>query len=127
MADLSIEAVVKATIQTQIVAALTSGPDLIEKLVAAALEKPVNPANGQSDTYGRGVAYLDFLVADLIRNAAGEAARELIQQQSERIKVAIAAKLDATGLEKAMGEAFTKIAGEEWRINVTFEREKTRY
>lgn len=126
-ADANIQEMVKAMIQTQIIAALNSAPEVVEKLVKAAISLPVDPQTGSpnSDGWGRTkVPFLDFIVGQEIRNAARDAVTQAIKGRQEMIADIIKEKLQDEAIVGAMAKAFIKAAEEDWRIQVNFDTEK---
>lgn len=123
-ADSDIETIVKTTIQTRIVAALTDTPETISKLVEAALNKPVDPNTGRHDGYASKVPYLDYLVGDLIRDAARAAAFAVLRDSQPQIEAAVRAHLTMDDMAKAITTAVVGAAGEDWKVKISFERER---
>ena len=110
---------VKAMIQTQIVAAFNDAPDVIEKLVKAALSKSVDSLNGsESGYYGNRVPYIDYLVGDAIRSAARGAVNKIVNDALPLIEAEIRKGLSAEDMVKAMLQAFVGTASQEWKIDV---------
>lgn len=122
--DNEIETLVKTTIQTKIVLALKETPEAIDKLVQAALSKPVDPSSGQQNGYGTKVPYLDYLVGDLIREAARMSAREIIRESEAEITAAVRKRLTTDNLAEAITRAVIGSAEEEWKIGVSFEKQR---
>ena len=122
MTDQNIKAVVEAAIKTQIVAAFAQGPDLIEKLVEAALKEPV-----KTDQYSYNTRpYLDHIVGQTVRNAAEKAVREIFAEHESAIKEAVRARFSAEDMVASFSKALVDKAQEDWRIHVTFEAENKR-
>lgn len=122
MSDENIKAVVEAAIKTQIVAAFAQGPDLIEKLVEAALKEPVQTG---SYSYDR-KPYLDHLVGNCIRDAAREAVTDVFAMHKDAIREAVRARFTESTIVDSFADALIKTSSEDWRINVNFEAEKNR-
>lgn len=118
----TVEATVKAAIQAQIVAALTSGPEkMIESLVKAAFEQPVDKNTGKPDGYSSNrVSYLDWLVLDTIRMAAERAVREAVTQKTDEIKALVVARVTQESVEAAAEEILGNFRSQDWRIDVKF-------
>ena len=117
----NISEVVKAAIQTQILAAFNQGPDLIEKLVEAALKEPVREGHGYNTK-----PYLDHLVGNCVRDAARSAVTEIFSEHKDAIREAVRNRFSAETIVNSFADALIKTSGEEWRINVNFEAEKSR-
>lgn len=122
-----IEALVKGMIQTQIIQVLNNAPDVVEKLVASALSKPVDSLTGSVDgRYGSRVPYLDYIVGESIRVAARIAVEKVIQEQVPVIEAQVRAGLNSDSVTAAVVKSFVDAAAQSWRINVKFEAEKER-
>lgn len=117
-----INEVVKAIIQTQIIAALTSGTDTIEKLVASALSQPVKI--DPSGYNRKEVPFIDHLIGNMLRDAARESVAEVIREQQPIILAAVRGKLSADTIVEALTTAITGALGEMWNLRVTFENGK---
>ena len=114
---------VKSVIQTQIISAFNSGPELIEKLVKSALSAPVGEFNGRVNTAGFGenkIPYLDWLVNDTIRQAALEAVTKIVRESSEDIEKAVRASLSSETVVSAFSKAIVNTVDSAWKINVSF-------
>lgn len=123
--DQTIEAMVKSMIEAQVVQALNSAPEAIEKLVKAALSRPVDSL-GKFDGYGSKMPYLDWLVGEEIRNAARAAVHKVIAESTDQIEAQVRKGLTQDTVVDAIVKSFTNTANEEWRINVSFEADKRR-
>lgn len=74
----NVELTIKTLIETQIIQALSNAPEeAIEKLVKAALSKPVDD-NGNERGYGSKMPYIDYLVGSEIRDAARRAVSKIV-------------------------------------------------
>lgn len=125
MADTEIEALVRTTLQTKIIAAFKDTPTLVDTMVQAALSKPVDKETGRVDGYGSKVPYLEWITGEMIREAARNSVREIVRGMSADIDAAIKEKLQSGALAEAMQAAFIKAAiDDEWRINISFDKEE---
>jgi len=117
---------IKTLIQTQIIAALKSGPDLIEELVKAALEKPVDPSTGRQDQWGHGkTPYIDWLVGETIRDYSRGAVLKIMQDEIRPvIEEAIRKRLTDVEVAKAISTALVGTFQEDWRITIKFGAER---
>lgn len=120
-----IETIVKTLIQTEIVKALNNAPEAIEKLVQAALSRPVDYA-GKVDGYGAKTPYLDYLIGNEIRHAAEAAVRKVVAEHSDKIEAHVREGLSAESVVSAMTKAILRTTSEDWRIFVSFEKDKDR-
>jgi hypothetical protein len=125
MDDKAIRDLVKTTIEAQIVKALNEGPDMVEKLVKAALSKEVD-ATGKFDGYGNKTPYIDYLVGNEIRFAAQRAVSAVVAEKADVIEAQVRAALSQADVVQSFVKAIVGATSEEWRINVKFESEKGR-
>jgi hypothetical protein len=123
MDDKAIRDLVKATIETQIIKALNEGPELIEKLVKAALNEPVDSA-GKKDGWGSKMPFIDYLVGEEIRRASQDAVRRVVKELSPQIEANVRAALGEDSVTKAMAKAIIGTVEQDWKINVKFEKEE---
>lgn len=121
----NINELIKSIIETQIIQALNSAPDAIEKLVKAALSRPVDRA-GKFDGYGDKMPYLDYMVGEEIRRAAEAAVRKVVAESAGKIEDLVRNGLTSDSVVAAVTKSFVDAAAQEWRINVKFEAEKQR-
>lgn len=120
-----IETIVKTLIQTEVVKALNNAPDAIEKLVKAALSRPVD-ITGKVDGYGNKMPYLDYLVGNEIRAAAQDAVRKVIAEHASTIEAKVREGLSAESVVAAMTKAIVGAAEHDYLIKVSFEAQKER-
>lgn len=124
MADSDIEAILRQQLQTKIIEVLQGTPEMIEKMVQAALSKPVDPQTGAAGRgFGREVPYLEYLTGDVIRQAARNSVMKMIGEMQQQIDDIVRKHINGDDFVKAISGAFLAAAGEEWRIKVSFERE----
>ena len=123
--EASIEQMLKTTIQTKVVEAFNSTPEMIDKLIEAALSKEVNSHGGKPDHYDRiKMPYLEWLVGQEIRNAARGAVQEYIKEHGDVIK----AKVKDAVRRSDIGDELTKVFGEamtrdyNWTVNLDIKR-----
>jgi hypothetical protein len=125
--SMNMEEMVKTLIETQIIQALNSSPEAIEKLVKAALSKPVDPTTGSFTTsYGSKLPYLDFLVGDEIRSYASSAVRKILAENSDKIEQIIREALSTKDVVDSFKQAIVGTVDQEWKIQVKFEGVKDR-
>ena len=117
--------IVKALIEAQVIQALNSAPDAIEKLVKAALSRPVGN-DGRFDGYGNKMPYLDYMVGEEIRSAARNAIRTIMLEFQPRIEAEVRKGLTSETVVAAVTKSFVDAAAQDWRIDVKFEAEDRR-
>ena len=118
---------IRGIIETQVIRALNEAPEAVEKLVKAALSRPVDE-NGKFDGYhGNKLPYLDYIVGQEIRNAAENAVRKIVMEQSNDIEEMVRRGLSSESVIAAVTNSLVGAAKEEWRINVSFEAQPKRY
>lgn len=123
MANEDISALIRGIIEIQVIQALNSAPDAIDKLVKAALSKPVDDA-GKFDGYGTKMPYLDWMVGQEIRSATRDAVKRVILERTSDIDAQVRAGLSAESIVTAVTKSLIRTAEQEWRITVNFEAEK---
>lgn len=121
--DENIETLVKGIIETQVITALNNAPEAVEKLVKAALSKPVDSL-GKFDGYGTKMPYLDWLVGDEIRRAAEAAVRKIVNESSGMIEQKVREGLTQDTIVSAIVKSFVGVAESSWKINVSFAADK---
>lgn len=129
MAEQNIDVMVKTIIETQIIQSLNNAPEAIDKLVKAALSKPVDKGgNFEGDrhfsSYGGTTPYLDWMVGQEIRSAAEGAVRKVISESASVIEAKVREGLSSDTVVAALTKAFVSAAEQDWRIDVKFEAEK---
>ena len=123
-----IEDILKATIQTKVVEAFNTTPDMIDKLVEAAISKDVNEYGQKPDRYGeKKMPYMEWLVGDEIRKAIKESVREYIESNSDEIGKKVSEALNSLDASKQMSSALSKILSEEyrWYVNLNIDRNES--
>lgn len=124
MNNQDIQNLIKATIEANVVQALNTIPEAIDKLVKAALEKPVDK-NGRNDGWSSDrMPYLDWLAGEEIRSAARSAVRKVIQERTENIEQAIRNNLTQDSIVSAITRSLIGATEQDWRIDVTFAADK---
>jgi len=119
-----IEAILKATIQTKVIEAFNSTPEMVEKLVAAALSKEVDE-HGQRPGYNsQRMPYMEWLVGDEIRKAVCECIREYVAGHKNEISARVQAAMVSSDFVKPISETIAKVMSEEYRWNVELKIDK---
>lgn len=127
MGNPQLDTMVKTLIETQVIQALNSAPEAIEKMVKAALSEPVDPKNGSRDSYSSNrVPYLEYMVGDEIRSAARSAVSKIIKEQTANIEAEVRKGLSAESIVAAITKSLVGTAEQDWRITVKFEGEPER-
>lgn len=111
-----IETLLKAAIQTKVIEAFNTTPEMVEKMVRAAFEKKVGeqgmPSTGR---YGeKEMPFIDWLVGEEIRKAASEAVRDYMTQHREAVKAKVVDAMQKGDYGGAIGEQFAKVMEQEW-------------
>jgi hypothetical protein len=123
--DNEIEALLRATIQTKVVEAFNSTPDMVEKMIRAAFEKKVGE-NGESPPRGygdKGIPWLEWLVGEEIRRAGLEAVREYVSAQKPAITQRVSDAIGKGEFGARIGEKIADIMAAEWRWSFSVERD----
>lgn len=131
MADMSesannIKAIIETALKAEIVKALNSAPDAIEKLVTAAINHQVDKHSGSTERgyYGDKVPYLDYLIGAEIRDAARDAVREVLASHKEAVKDAVKRRFSADDVVDSFAGYLVNAGSQDWNIKVIFEGEK---
>ena len=116
-----IEALLKATIQAKVVEAFNSAPEVVEKLVTAALSKEVNEHGGKPDHYDKKkMPYMDWLVGDEIRKAVAACVHEYVEQHNDVIRQRVKAAMESAEFTKPMVDALADVLSKSynWSVNL---------
>lgn len=99
--------VLEKQIQAAIVAQLGDQDKLIEKAVEMALSQKVN-REGKVDSYSSYNKYdfLEILAGKSVREAATEALREWLKENSVKIKAAVVKEMETPGRQKSIATAY---------------------
>lgn len=119
------QSLIKTIIETQVIEALNTQPEAIEKLVKACLSEPVDSV-GKRDGYGQKYPYLDWMVGEEIRRAAREAICKVMADYAPRIEAEIRKGLSSDSVVAALTTAFVGAASQQWKIDVRFVVDKDR-
>lgn len=125
--DPKLAEIIKTVIETQVIQALNSAPDAIDKLVKAALSKPVDPRDGSLNGYAADkVPYLEWLVGSEIRAATKAIVVKVISEGPVRqeIEARVRVGLNADSIVEAMTKAILHSTEHDYKIEVNFERER---
>jgi len=123
MPESNIDTLVKTLISTEIIKALNNAPDAVEKMVMAALQKPVG-SDGKWDSYGSKMPYLDYLVGNEIRSAACDAVRTVLAERAPLIAEQVRKGLSEDTVVAAVTKSLIGAASQDWQIKVSFEADK---
>lgn len=114
-----IESILKATIQVKVIEAFNQVPEMIDKLVEAAMSKEVNEHGGKPSSYGdKKMPYMEWLVGEEIRKAITASVREYVSQHMKEISERVALSISKAEFGNALAGALTKILSDEWRWSV---------
>jgi hypothetical protein len=127
MTTAPMDSMIKTLIETQVIQALNSAPEAIEKMVKAAMSEAVDPRSGRNDGYSSNrVPYLEYMLGEEIRSASQKAAKKVILEMMPNIEAEVRKGLSAESVVAAVTKSLIGTAEQEWRINVSFEAEKDR-
>ena len=116
---------IRASIQVKVVEAFNSTPELVEKLIAAALSKEVNPNTGQVPGYhDKKVPYMEWLVGEEIRQAVRKCLHEYVEQHTEVIQDKVAAAIRGADFSETLAKTLGAVLTEAWRWNVDLRIQK---
>lgn len=123
--DLQIDQLVKSTIETKIIEAFRSTPEMIDLLVKSALSMEVNQYGGKPDYSDREkMPYLTFLARDTIQGIARTAVIETLTEMAPAIKDQVKMSLAAENVVDAFTKQIIESGKQEWQINVSFSTDK---
>lgn len=111
--------IVKAIIQMKVIEGLNGAPEVVEKLVQAALSGKVDDT-GKLTSYG-GRSFLDWMVGNEIREAAQKAAGKVILEYVPMIEGEVRKALAKADVADAVVSGFVGAARSQWGIRVIFE------
>lgn len=111
-----IEEMVRATIQTKVIEAFNTAPEVVEKMVQAAFMKEVDQHGGRPDNWSRQkMPRIEWLVGEEIRNAAAAAVREHMQEQRELVAAQVKEAIDGGKAGEAFSEVIARLMEDEFR------------
>ena len=114
-----IESILKATIQTKVVEAFNQTPEMIDKLVEAAMSKEVDEHGSKPSSYGcKKMPYMEWLVGEEIRKAIAASVHEYVSQHNNEIREKVSDSIAKAEYGNALAETLTKILSDEWRWSV---------
>lgn len=113
MTDDVTKQIIETHIKARIVAALEQDAGaFIEKLVAAALSKPVNEWGGEPQYSETKMPYIDWLVGTEIRSAAQHALQRMMIDRREEIEAAVVKAMPAHKIAQALlGQLDVQLGG----------------
>lgn len=113
-----IETLLKATIQTKVIEAFNSAPDVVEKLVEAALSKEVDQHGGKPDYHSKKMPYMEWLVGNEIRNAVCACVREYVEQHGDEIRGRVKQAMESSDFTKPMVDALSEVLSKTYNWTV---------
>ena len=116
-----IEDILKATIQVKVIEAFNSTPEMIEKLVCAALSKEVDQYGEKPRQLSFGTTtmpYMEWLVGFELRNAASECGKEYIASHKDEIAERVNKSMESGDFITPMANVISNVLSEEYRWNV---------
>lgn len=123
-----IEALLKATIQTKVIEAFNTTPEMIEKLIQAAFEKPVNEYGLTPDTRGfirdKEMPWIEWLVGNEIRLAAQAAIKEYMADSKTDVKAKVKAAISSGSFGDKIGETIADLMAEDYRWSFSVEKNR---
>lgn len=123
--ELNLDALVKASLETQIIKAFKEAPEAIDALVSACLSMPVNEYGTKPSGYGdKKMPYLSWLAQETIQNIARTAVREHIKTMEPVIREKVIAALTGEQVVDAFTKNILSATEDEWKIKVIIHPEK---
>jgi hypothetical protein len=113
-----IEAILKATIQAKVIEAFNTAPDVVEKLVEAALSKEVDQHGNKPDYTSKKMPYMEWLVGNEIRNAVCACVREYVEQNGDEIRARVKLAMESSDFIKPMADTIAEVLGKTYNWTV---------
>ena len=116
-----IEELLKATIQTKVIEAFNEAPEVVEKLVQAALSKEVDEHGGKPGGYGATkMPYMEWLVGNEIRTAVAANVREYVEAHQAEIAARVQTAMESTEFAKPLAEKLAEVMSQayNWQIDL---------
>ena len=114
-----IEALLKATIQTKVIEAFNTAPDVVEKLVEAALSKEVNEHGGKPDGFrDKKMPYMEWLVGNEIRNAVHACVKEYVEHNGDEIRARVKTAMESSEFIKPMADVIGDVLSKTYNWTV---------
>ena len=122
MQDNEIQKLVQTSIELKILEAFKEAPDLIEKLIQAAISQEVDGHGQKPNGYSQEkMPYLTWATRDAVQKVAKDAVIEKIQELSPTIRRQVRASLAEDVIIDAFTNSVLAATKQDWKINVTFE------
>lgn len=119
---------VRTIIQAAVVQSLSSSDEVLNNLVAAAINGMVDGRDGgKLEGYGsekHGMTFLEWVAKNQIRIAVVEAIKQRVEALAPEIDQHIQQALEGGAFTEAFANALGATMKDEWRINIKFEADK---
>lgn len=113
-----IEKLLRATIQTKVIEAFNTTPEVVEKMVEAAFHKEVDETGmppGRNSWNSTKMPWIEWLVGQEIRNAAQAAVHEYMAENRKAVKAKVVAAIEAGDFGSQIGEKVAEMMAEDYR------------
>lgn len=115
---------VRTSIETKIIEAFRTTPEMVDDLVRACLSQEVNGYGGKPDYHSRDkMPYLTYLARDAVQAVAATAVREYVAEMEPAIRDQVRSSLQAADVTDAFTRSIIATTSQDWKINVQFERD----
>lgn len=119
--EVGIDALVKASLEAQIVKAFKEAPEAIDALVSAVLTLPVDEYGAKPSGYGGArMPYLTWLARDIVQSVARKAVQEHVKTMEPEIRQKVIAGLTTQQVVDAFTRNILSATENEWSIRVEF-------
>ncbi len=116
MDNADMKEMVLTTIKTQIIAAFNDSPEVVEKLVDAALRKEVNEYGHKPNGYrDERMPYLDYLVGEQIRNACHDIIKEYVNDYKPALRVQIETAIKEANFSSTLTDLLSGAIINDWQ------------
>ena len=119
-------AMMRQSIEMEILKQVQSTPEYIETLVKQALDLQVNEYGEEHDnrTHRKAQSWLAFCIHRHIRGIASDTIKAWFEERQGTIEQTIKDRLDETDVISALAQAFVS-SSEDWKINIAFAENKS--
>ena len=112
----------REAIAGQLTQAMSATPEMIQRIVAAALTQKVDSEGKARNGYGSDKTFVEWVCEDMIRKAVIEMFKARIAELSPEIERAVAKQMksSAPAIAKALVDSYAENVGHAWNTQVEF-------
>lgn len=121
MSELNIEELLKSTIQTKVIEAFNTTPEMVDKLVEAALSKEVDKHGDKPSGYSRDkMPFMEWLVGEEIRKAVQKCVHEYVLEHEDTIKSKVKQSIAKADFGKSMADTVADVMSKSYNWKIDF-------